>query len=308
MRIDRMLAIVVLLLNKQRISARELAGRFEVSIRTVYRDIDAINLAGIPIVSYSGNSGGFGIMDNYKLDRQLLSLNDMKSILTALKGINTTLEDQYLTSAIDKITTLVPKDKTEELNRHCSNVIIDILPWAYNESQRQIIKSLNIAIKESILASFDYKNLRGERQRRTVEPMSLVFKGYSWYLFGYCRMREDYRMFRITRMKDLSVSNDKFERKDFSYFDISQGGNESKTSIDIKIKFSSEIKDNIEERFDNDGIEYLEDGSMIVSMKMPEDHWVYSYILSFGEYAEVLEPVHLRDIIRDKARKIEGIY
>src|SRR4030042_1157213 len=117
MRIDRMLAIVIMLLNKDRVSARELSNKFEVSIRTVYRDIDAINLAGIPIVSFSGNNGGFGILDNYKIDRQLLSLDDMISILTTLKGINNTLEDKYLSNAIDKITSLVPKDKSAELSQ-----------------------------------------------------------------------------------------------------------------------------------------------------------------------------------------------
>ena len=308
MRIDRMLAIVIHLLNKQRASARELAEKFEVSIRTVYRDIDAINLAGIPVVSYSGNNGGFGIMENYKLDRQLLSLNDMKSMLSALKGINSTLEDRYLTSAIDKITTLIPKDKADEFDSHNGNVIIDILPWTYGEVQKAIVRSLNDAIKDRVVVSFDYKNLKGERYRRTVEPMSLVFKGYSWYLYGYCLAKNDYRIFRITRMKELEVSSDVFDRRDQSYFDVVPWGDADASSIELKLKFFPEIKEKIEESFDNDGIVYLEDGSMIMNLRMPEDNWLYSFILSFGEHAEVLEPLHIRNIIREKAGKVADIY
>ncbi len=104
MRIDRMLAITVMLLNRDRISARELAERFEVSVRTVYRDIDAINMAGIPVISYPGNEGGFGIMENFRLDRQLLTLNDMLTILAALKGIDTGLIHKEVGSAIENLT------------------------------------------------------------------------------------------------------------------------------------------------------------------------------------------------------------
>jgi predicted DNA-binding transcriptional regulator YafY len=308
MRIDRMLSIVILLLNKPRISARELSDRFEVSVRTIYRDIDAINLAGIPIVSYSGNTGGFGIMENYKLDRQLLSLDDMKSILTALKGINSTLEDRYLTSAIDKITTLVPDDKAEEMRLHGEDVIIDILPWAYTESQKIMIKSANRAIKENLLIDIDYRNLKGERYLRTIEPMSLVFKGYSWYIFGYCTYKKDYRIFRISRIYSLEPSNVKFERRNYSYFDFFTEDSPEKNNVKIKLRFFPEIKEKVVENFDYGKIEYLEDGSMVIESFMPEDNWVYSFILSFGEFVEVLEPVHIRDIIREKAKKIIGIY
>ena len=111
MRLDRLLAITVLLLNRDRISARELARRFEVTVRTIYRDVEALCLAGIPVVSFQGNNGGFGLVENYRWDRQLLNMNDMVSMLTALKGVNETLGDDELDNAIEKVTSLVPAER-----------------------------------------------------------------------------------------------------------------------------------------------------------------------------------------------------
>lgn len=131
-----MLTITIMLLNRERISAKELADKFEISVRTVYRDIEAINLAGIPIISYSGNNGGFGIMENYKIDRQLLTLNDMTAILSALKGVNTTLEDRELDSAIEKIKSLLPRDRAFEMDQRSEQIIFDILPWGPGSRQK----------------------------------------------------------------------------------------------------------------------------------------------------------------------------
>lgn len=308
MRIDRMLAIVIMLLNKDRVSARELSNKFEVSIRTVYRDIDAINLAGIPIVSFSGNNGGFGILDNYKLDRQLLSLDDMLSILTALKGINNTLEDKYLTNAIDKITSLVPKEKADELNQHFENVIIDLLPWTFNDEQKKILKMIHDAIKENIIIQFDYKNLKSEKITRMVEPMSLVFKGYSWYLFGFCGNKKDYRIFKLSRIGNLLITEKIFKRRNYSYRDFFIEDKKAQNLINIKLRFSPEVKDIVEEYYGDDKINIDDDGYLIVELNMPEDRWIYSNILSFGEHVEVLSPLYLREIIKDKAKKITEKY
>ncbi|MCK5003754.1 MAG: HTH domain-containing protein, partial [Candidatus Aminicenantes bacterium] len=118
MRIDRLLSITILMLNKDRVTARELSDKFEVSIRTIYRDLDALLLAGIPVMSYQGNEGGYGLIDNYKIDRQILSINEMLSILTSLQSVNTSLEDKQYDSAIEKIKSLVPEDRKKDINNH----------------------------------------------------------------------------------------------------------------------------------------------------------------------------------------------
>jgi len=299
-----MLAITVMLLNRDRISARELADKFEVSIRTVYRDIEAINMAGIPIISYSGSSGGFGIMENYKIDRQLLTLNDMLAMLTALKGINTSLEDKKLDSAIEKISSLVPKEKSEEMKLHFEKMVIDILPWGYVDKHKDKLKSIQNAIANNFLVNIEYSSLKGERIERTIEPMTLILKGYSWYLFAFCRKRNDYRFFRVSRIKTLKILEQKFKRREESYTSYNIDDNPAAKTANLVLKFSSKIRVKVEDYFNEERIEVLKNGDILVRVSFPEDEWVYSFILSYGEYVEVLEPPHIKKIIQEKAKKI----
>jgi predicted DNA-binding transcriptional regulator YafY len=312
MRIDRMLSITVMLLNKDRISARELAEKFEVSIRTIYRDIEAINLAGIPVISYQGNNGGFGIMENYKIDRQVLTLKDMLAIISALKGINITLEDRELDTAIEKISSLVPKDKTEDLNRHLEQFIIDILPWGYGKKQKDQIKVIHDSIISNRLLIFVYRNAKGEVIERIVEPMTLVFKGYCWFLFSYCLIRKDFRIFRLSRMRNIRLLDKGFIRREASFQDyyqesINPDGGKVKMAH-LVLKFSPEVRFRVEDCFDEEQIRIQDNGDLIVRVSFPEDQWVYSMILSYGENVVVLEPGHIREIILKKVNKIQGIY
>ncbi len=140
MKINRLLAIVVMLLNREKISASELAEKFEVSVRTIYRDIEAINLAGIPIVSQVGNNGGFYIIDNYKINHQLLTLEDMISIIEALKNMNRLLEDKSIDVAIEKVKNIVPKEKKDVFDLHFDQMFIDILPWGFKKCDEENLK------------------------------------------------------------------------------------------------------------------------------------------------------------------------
>ena len=308
MRIDRMLSITVMLLNRERVAARELAQRFEVSVRTIYRDIEAINLAGIPIVSYPGNNGGYGIMENYKIDRQVLTLKDMIAIVSSLKGINTALEDQELDSAIEKIRSLVPKNKTDQLELHLEQMVIDILPWGYPKRHKERLKMIYESIVHNRLLHFVYRNSKGEKRSRTVEPMTLVFKGYTWYLFAYCCMREDYRLFRLSRMNNLKSQDQFFARRRGSYRDFMEPDERKLNMAHLVLRFSPRARVRVEDYFDEEQISIRRDGSLIVKVSFPEDEWVYSFILSYGEDVEVVEPLHIRKIVKEKAKKITSLY
>ncbi|MBN2007737.1 YafY family transcriptional regulator [candidate division KSB1 bacterium] len=308
MRIDRMLAITVMLLNRHRISARELADKFEVSIRTVYRDIEAINMAGIPVVSFSGNNGGFGILDTYKLDRQLLTLNDMTSILAALKGVNTTLEDRELDTTIEKIQNLVPKDKEKHVQQHLEQVVIDITPLGYTKRQKARLQIVQQATTRSRLLEFEYRNSRGETVTRIVEPLTLLFKGYAWYLYAFCRLKNDYRLFRLSRMKDPKMLEQEFIRKEKSYQEFGTFEPDTNKWTRLVLKFSPNVRFRVEDYFEDESIEIQPNGDLIVTITTPEDDWVYSLILGYCEHVEVLEPDHVRDIIKQKAYKIFSHY
>ena len=308
MRIDRMMAITVILLNQDRISARELADRFEVSVRTIYRDVDAIGMAGIPITSYAGKQGGFKIIDSFKLDRQLLTMKDMLSILSALKGINATLEDKELDSAIEKITCLIPDDKTNLLEDHMQHISIDILPWSYRRNQQEHIKLIHNSIASNNVIQFQYENNKGEVRERKVEPMTLIFKGYAWYLFSFCLFRKDYRMFRLSRMKDVLALEEAFVRKNKTHKEYFRESFNSDKMVDISLKFPNKMRQKIIEYFGDERVIEKDGDYLIVKLNIQEDEWIYSMILSFGDSVEVLEPQYIRDILKEKSKKMYELY
>ena len=308
MRIDRLLSITILMLNKERVTARELSEKFEVSIRTIYRDLDALLLAGIPVMSYQGNEGGYGLMDNYKIDRQLLSINEMLSILTSLQSINTSLEDKQYDSVIEKIKSLVPKEKKDDIDKQMEQIIIDFLPWGSNKRQKYNLSDIHRAIVSSKVIEFLYTNNKGERLIRRVEPMTLFFRGYGWYLFAYCMAKKDYRIFRLTRLKDLKILNTSFIRKNRSYKDITLPDGPPGKEIELQIKFSKQARVWIEDIFDYNEIDESSGSSLIVNTIVPEDDWIYPWILSFGDNAEIVEPEHIRNKIGEISKKIYKKY
>lgn len=305
MRIDRLLAITVMLLNRRRVTARELADYFDVSVRTVYRDIEAIMAAGIPIMSFQGNTGGFGIMENYKLNRQLLTFQDMTAILTALKGVNATFRDRSLDGAIEKISALIPDDKEDDYRRHSERFIYDVFPLWGESRQRQVLETVRSAVISDRLLRFSYRNAKGEYSERLVEPMTLVCKRYHWYLFAYCRMREDYRVFRLSRLREPVVLDETFARREKSFRDVEQPDTAALPTVRLRLKFAPAVRVHVEDFYDDESITVQPDGSLVVDVTFPEDPWVYSHILSFGEMVQVLEPAHIRRIIEDQAIKIQ---
>ncbi|MCU7493791.1 MAG: YafY family transcriptional regulator [Ignavibacteria bacterium] len=308
MRIDRMLGIVVLLLNRNKITAKELSRRFEVSVRTVYRDIEAINMAGIPIISFPGSKGGLGIMENYRLNGQVLSLDDMGSIISTLRNVNRTLGNTDLEAVSEKILNLIPKDKIDYVKRQPEEFCIDLIPWSFRDKYKDFIKILQCAISESRVTKFFYRNTRGEAMTRIVEPMTLVFKGYAWYLFAFCRNRSDYRIFKLSRIEGIDVLPERFTRKDVTYHEAMKSQTPPKNLVNITLKFSPLMRPQVEEFFEGSIVKTLDDGSFIASVTFPEDEWVYTTILSFGEYAEVLEPVHIKEKLREKIKKMSLVY
>lgn len=304
MRIDRMMTIIVILLNRKRVTAKELAEKFEVSVRTIYRDIDAIDMAGIPIISYAGNNGGFGIMDNYKLDNQLLTLNNLCSLLTALKGINYSLEDMELESSIEKFRNLIPQDQTDYVDLHMDQLVISMPPWANTPKEKKCVAVIRDAITQSQVVTISYRNYQNELSTRTIEPMSIIFKGYTWHLFAYCRLKKDYRIFKISRIIDIQVNEESFSRKSMSYYDLEvlEGSGDF---VNLTLKFSPGVRARVEDIFSRDNIQVLNTGELMVTAQFPNKEWCFSLVLSFGSDVEVLGPENIR---RSITKRIESMY
>lgn len=300
MKIERMLTIIVMLLNRNRVTANELAEKFEVSVRTIYRDIETINLAGIPIISHSGNNGGFSIYESYKLNHQVLTLDNLSSLLSVLKDINSAVDDIELESSIEKLQNIVPNNKADYLKLHMEQIIIDLHPYGDSPDQKELVKTLRKAITQTKLLTIDYRNYDNIVSERQIEPMSLVFKNYTWYLFAYCHLKEDFRIFRVSRISDFHIENQSFERQEKSYHEVTALLNEQTTMITIILKVSPQMKSRVEDVFNKEEVSVLETGELLVTATFPEKEWLFSLIFSFGEHIEVLAPKEMRQKVTSK--------
>jgi predicted DNA-binding transcriptional regulator YafY len=304
MKIDRLLAITVLLNQKGRLSAGELSRHFEVSHRTILRDIDSLNMAGIPVVSYKGYGGGFEILDNYKLEGSLFDKENLSSIITALEGLGTAFSDKEINKTLDKVKLLLPEDERKKLD---SSLSVDFSPWFFSKS----FKSKTDIIKESIqnrnLIEFSYINRKLIKKIRTVEPMKLFFKDRSWYLFSFCRDKNDYRFFKLSRMNGIKKLDKTFIKREKNIEDFDKIENwETTKNIKLKLKFHPDA--DIDDYFKNHISSIDKTGYTIVETNMPDDVWLYSFLLGYGDMMEVLEPHNVRLLIRNKIKILYNIY
>ncbi len=313
MKLERLLSIIILLLNRRMVQAKELAERFEVSVRTIYRDIEAIHEAGIPIVTYQGTNGGIGLVEGYRLDRNVLTNDELADIVTALRSISTSYGNEQQLRLMEKINSIVPPSRSEEFEQMTSRVLIDYSPWDGNDKLQPKLQLLKEAVDRCTIAKFAYSNAEGEISHRAVEPHRLILKGRQWYLQAYCLMREQFRLFKLKRMKELEVDPETmFDRRELpaqeSDSDSDQGPCEPARVTEFVLRFRPESRYLAEEYFDIEDGQSGEDGSWLVRKAYPEDDWLYRFILGLGHHAEVLEPPHLREIIASRAEQVANKY
>ena len=307
MKLERLLAITIILLNNDKVQAKDLADRFEVSIRTIYRDLETINMSGIPIISYPGNNGGYGIMDTFKIDKHIFSDSDIESVLSTLKGISNSLDDTQLDSALEKLMN-IGLSRNKNISQLNDKIIVDIFRYGASAKQKEAHKLIYYAINNSRLINFEYINALGEATVRTIEPMTLVFKNFSWYLFAFCKLKDDFRFFKLTRIRNINVSVQSFVRREAKYGDYELSAERNYQGIELIVKFNARIKHRIEEYFPENISEYLPDGSPIVKLNWKEDDWIYSFILSYGDDAEIISPQHIRENYIKKIKNISVLY
>lgn len=301
MKINRLLEITILLMNKGTVTAKELADRFEVSTRTIYRDIDVLSSAGVPVFTNKGNGGGISLLENYSLNKALMSEHESESLVLALKTLQATKYPE-IDAVLNKIGAVF---KTAAANDW---VYIDFSPWSSNPNEYNKFIDIKKSILERRVITFDYVNSGGGRKNRSIEPMRLIFKGQAWYLWGYCRIRQDFRTFRISRIKNLSLSNEAFKQRIPESLEKQKPSENSKELVTLKLRFYPEVLYRLYDDFDDEFITKNADGSCDVTVTFPEDEWVYGYILSFGCFVKVMEPEHIRRIVAGRMRKSLEFY
>lgn len=306
MKIDRLLALVILLLEKNLVSANELAKRFSVSVRTIQRDMDALNLAGIPVYSEPGQAGGYGILPEYKLNNRLISNDDLLNLVTALKGVQGTFADKRFLGSLEQIYGLVPPQLRDKVRERENELYIDYSLTGNDSLLAGKIRTIESAIDRRLLLRCAYTSNKEETVARTVEPMTLILQWGTWYLFAFCRTRSDFRLFRISRMHDIRVENERYERRGMTYREfLSQRPDfENRNIVDLVFIANESVRGAIEENHPSQELEYREDGSIIVRCRQPEEQRMYRYLLSYGNGIRVLEPPRIKERIKEIARDI----
>lgn len=303
MKLDRLLSIIMMLINNDVVTAKDLADKFEVSIRTIYRDIEVLSASGIPVVSFQGVNGGFGIIEGFKIDKALLNIKDIDSITAMLKGISTIFIDKKHEDTLNKMQNLSSSENNKAL-------IMDFNNWDYSGLIKGTINSIRTAIESNNVVKFTYINASGENLLRHVEPLTLILKYNSWYLYGVCRNKKDYRLFKVSRIRDFEIIEDKYsiDKEKVKEPNFHWGNNWNNNFIDLELKFSSNTAANALDLFYGGQVNFNDEGSMIIKLNCPEDDWIYSTILSFGKNVEILNPPHLKSIIKEKAKEIYNLY
>lgn len=289
MQINRLFEIIYLLLEKKSITANELAKKFEVSTRTIYRDIEILSAAQIPIYATKGKNGGISLLEEYVFNKSLLSEEEQNQILFALQSLNKVTNSEEKT-ILEKMGTI--------FNKNTSNWIeIDFSHWGTNENTSfPLIKA---AILKQKRLEFLYYNSYGEERKRKVEPLQIYFKDKSWYLKAYCLEKQDYRLFKMSRMKEIRVLEENFERELPKTIEKKMAFK----TITLELLISNNMSYRVYDEFPKETIIKKENGDFLIHVEYPENDWVYGYLLSFGENLTIVSPKDVADRIKEKLEK-----
>ncbi len=293
MQINRLFEIVYILLDKKIITAKELAERFEVSIRTIYRDIDVLSEAGIPVYMSKGKGGGISILDNYVLNKSILSDSEQNEILAALQSLNA-IHYPDVDNVISKLGLLFNKDNYNWID-------VDFSHWG--ETNKEKFNLIKTAILKKKVITFDYFSSYGQNTKRKAEPIQLWFKDKTWYLKAYCLTKQAFRIFKLTRMKAVELTDCSIQKRTFEESSFYSGREENYRIVDLKLHLDQSVAYRVYDEFNENSIIRNEDGSFEVTVSYPENDWLYGYIMSFGCAAKVLEPAYVRDIVVNRLRE-----
>lgn len=308
MKIDRLVSMILILLEKERIGAQELADLFEVSPRTIYRDIETINKAGIPIYSAPGVGGGFEIMEKYKVDKQVFSAADLSAILMGLSSVSGMIRGNELVNALAKVKSFVPADRAKDIEVKANQILIDISPWMGNRNTKPYLELIQAALQESRLLAFAYAGHHGKKTARCAEPYQLVLKNSHWYLHGYCLTRNDFRLFKLSRMSNLQLQKDCFAPRGYQKPQLDFDDILIPMQTTIKLRIHQSIMDRVldlcaYEDLTPDGNEHY-----IVRFPFIANDYHYDILLGFGSKCECLEPPHVRTELKRRIREIASLY
>jgi len=293
---SRLFKIIYYLLDKGSATAREMAERFEVSVRTIYRDIDALSGAGIPVYTETGRNGGIHLLNGFVLNKAIISEQEKQEILSALQGL-AVIDGGYKKDMIEKLSALFQVHSVDWLE-------VDFSRWGDTPQDNKKFEMLKTAVIQNRCMKILYAASYGKTNERIIQPLKLFYKSKDWYVKAYCRLKQDFRMFKLNRILEWELLEERFFPMNFPEIE------DMHRQIDNRITlcFPQEISYRVYDEFDINQIQSQKNGDLIVTASMPQDDWLIGYLLSFGGQVEIIEPVYLRKILAEKAKEIYEKY
>jgi len=297
MQINRLFEIIYLLLQRDTITSAELAERFEVSTRTIYRDVETLSAAGIPIYMKKGKGGGIALLPDFVLDKTVFTDEEKENLLSSLQAVGAV--------NLSERNTILQKLRSLFGESYIDWIEVDFSSWYNNKDETKLFQVLRKSICNKTTVVFQYSNNKGEKSLREVEPLKLCFKGEAWYLFGYCKTRSENRFFKLRRIRNLETTEKKVGHEAPNRVLIEED-NFNEEFIHLKLHVSSKMAYRVYEEFEK----YceMEDGSFIAEIDYPVGDWLIYYIATFGVHGEVLEPISVRDEVKKKLYQMLTLY
>ncbi len=301
MKIDRLIGILSVLLQSKQTTAPELAELFEVSRRTINRDIETLCKAGIPIMTLQGSGGGIAIMDGFRVDRTILSSKDMRMIMAGLRSLDSISGSSYYTQLMEKL-----ELGSSQFISGKDSLLIDLTSW-YGKSLTPKLEIVQSAIENRHLLTFGYYSPSGD-SKRNIEPYYLIFRWSSWYVWGWCQKRKDYRLFKLNRMQELKESEKNFVCREAAMPDLSDENVFKGEPFTVKIIFDRDVKWRLIEEFGMDCFKEEKDGRLLFEHEYNDMDSLISWLLTFEDKAELLEPKKARIKMKQLSEKMSVIY
>ena len=307
--LNRMLSIIYILMNKGTVTAGELAERFEVSMRTIYRDVETLSMAGIRVYAKKGKNGGISLTEQFVLDKMLVSRREQQEILAALASLRET-GAQESGGVLEKLGEFFRAEPE-------SWVAIDFSDWS--GTRKELFEQIRQAVLGRHVIQFDYYGQYGNMSSRTAEPVQLLFKDYTWYLRAFCRVRQEMRLFKVVRMKRIRVLEETFvpgtRIKAFAQ-EYGRGPSENERLMEanmetcqITVQIHRKEAYRVYDRFEEEQISVLPDGNFEICMECSVvDDWIYGLILSFGPSARVVSPKEVQNEICRRISEMRDLY
>lgn len=307
MKLERLLAILFVLLEQKQISATRLAEMFEVSTRTIYRDIDSLTLAGFPIITNLGSKGGIALLDTYKVNKSFFSSKEITNLLIGLQSLETTLSQKEFMPVLAKVKNLIPANQYQEIENKMNEIVITFDTWSKNREEKTIFNQVRQAIGEHRFITFDYDDRNQKSSSRKIEPYQLTLKS-SWYLQGFCTLRNDFRIFRLSRMTNIQISQEHFQPRPFTSYLLNHDSWIDPNRIDIELIAHKQCIEALLQYCEKDEITPIDKDYVRAQFRFAPDDYGYAFLMSLGSQCECIRPDFVRQELIQRLTDTLHIY